>query len=152
MLVWQPPTRLVLAWQIDATWQFNPDFLTEVEIRFTPEGNGTQVELEHRGLERYGEQQGTMRGLFESPNGWGGLLEAFTRQTIERRDAIPSARGEETTSRTRLYRESSGLPFWISVFQPADGISALAQQGHRLECQHAVRAAAIGDDFAAFRQ
>ena len=35
----------------------DPDAIaaTEVEVRFTPEGDGTRVELEHRGFERLGE-------------------------------------------------------------------------------------------------
>jgi uncharacterized protein YndB with AHSA1/START domain len=48
---WEPPNRFVLEWKV------NPDDVapTEVEVRFTPEGNGTRVELEHRGFERLGE-------------------------------------------------------------------------------------------------
>lgn len=44
VLVWEPPHRLVLDWQIgDARG-------TEVEVRFLPEGPGARVELEHRGF------------------------------------------------------------------------------------------------------
>jgi uncharacterized protein YndB with AHSA1/START domain len=48
---WEPPNRFVLDWKV------NPDAAapTEVEVRFTPEGDGTRVELEHRGFERLGE-------------------------------------------------------------------------------------------------
>src|ERR1700681_4136815 len=38
VLVWSPPSRLVLAWQITATWQYDPSFLTEVEGNFDGEG------------------------------------------------------------------------------------------------------------------
>ncbi len=43
VLAWEPPGRVLLAWQIDATWRFDPDFVTEVEIRFIPEGGATRV-------------------------------------------------------------------------------------------------------------
>ena len=51
VVAWEPPTRLVLAWQIGADWKFDPDLLTEVEVRFVDLGdNRTRVDLEHRDL------------------------------------------------------------------------------------------------------
>jgi hypothetical protein len=35
------------------------------------------VELEHRGLERYGPHAGTMQAAFDSEKGWGSLLAAY---------------------------------------------------------------------------
>lgn len=48
---WEPPRRLALSWKV------NPEAAapTEIEVRFTTEGEGTRVELEHRGFERLGE-------------------------------------------------------------------------------------------------
>jgi uncharacterized protein YndB with AHSA1/START domain len=77
VLVWEPPSRLVLAWQTDATWTHNPDFITEVEVRFIADGGGTRVELEHRDLERFGDSAEAIRDAFESPEGWSGLLASF---------------------------------------------------------------------------
>ena len=52
--------------------------LPEVEIRFVPEGDArTRVELEHRGLDAYGEHAPAMRETFESAQGWGGLLQGY---------------------------------------------------------------------------
>ena len=48
VLAWEPPSRLLLAWQINADFKYDPSLLTEVEIRFTPAASGTLVELEHR--------------------------------------------------------------------------------------------------------
>ncbi|MFI6360703.1 SRPBCC family protein [Streptomyces sp. NPDC050743] len=80
VLTWKPPTLLVLAWQIDAAWRFDPQLITEVEIRFVPEGpHRTRVELEHRDLDRFGEAQGEVRAAFDSPGGWPGLLDAFAQ-------------------------------------------------------------------------
>jgi uncharacterized protein YndB with AHSA1/START domain len=75
VLAWEPPARLLLAWQITAQWQFDRSLVTEVEIRFTPDGSGTKVELEHRYLERLGDTAEAMRTAFEG--GWGRLLEEF---------------------------------------------------------------------------
>lgn len=76
VLVWQPPRRVVLAWQITADWRYDPDLHTELEITFSADGSQTTlVELEHRGLESLGEQADSMRAIFDSPSGWAGLLE-----------------------------------------------------------------------------
>lgn len=53
--LWDPPDRLVLGWQVDATMTFDPALLTEVELRFEPAEGGTQVLLEHRDLHRFGD-------------------------------------------------------------------------------------------------
>jgi uncharacterized protein YndB with AHSA1/START domain len=84
VLAWEPPGRLVLAWQIEASgeqWRFEPELITELEIRFVAAGEGrTRVELEHRNLERMGAQAAQIREIFDSPMGWNGLLEAFARE------------------------------------------------------------------------
>jgi uncharacterized protein YndB with AHSA1/START domain len=55
VLAWDPPGRLLLGWQLDSRFAFDPDFVTEVELTFTPiAGGGTRVTLEHRDLERFG--------------------------------------------------------------------------------------------------
>jgi uncharacterized protein YndB with AHSA1/START domain len=78
VLVWEPPARLVLAWQIGADWRFDPGLVTEVELRFSPEGAGmTRVELEHRHLERMGDAAESVRTAVDSPNGWGLILQSF---------------------------------------------------------------------------
>jgi uncharacterized protein YndB with AHSA1/START domain len=77
VLAWEPPVRLLLAWQIAGNWQFDPDLVTELEIRFTPEGSSSLVELEHRNLERLGAAAEGLRETFDSPHGWMGLLESF---------------------------------------------------------------------------
>jgi len=77
-IVWEPPSRLVLAWQITGEWAYDAGFSTEVEVTFVPEGpDRTRVEVEHRGLDAYGDQASDMRDQFSSPGGWPGLLEAF---------------------------------------------------------------------------
>lgn len=77
VLAWDPPSRLVLAWQITADWQFAASLETEVEVRFTAVDGGTRVDLEHRKLGAYGPRAEEMVGVFRSPGGWPGLLERF---------------------------------------------------------------------------
>jgi uncharacterized protein YndB with AHSA1/START domain len=81
VLTWDPPRRLVLAWQIDASWHFNPDLTTEVEVNFIPEGpKRTRVELEHRDLDRFGDARADFQSALDSPGGWQGLLDAFAKE------------------------------------------------------------------------
>src|SRR5215469_2494321 len=80
VLVWEPPSRLVLSWDIGADWQYDPDLKTEIEIRFIAEGsNATRVELEHRKLDRYGARRDEMRTIFDTTGDWGRLLGAFAQ-------------------------------------------------------------------------
>jgi uncharacterized protein YndB with AHSA1/START domain len=88
VLVWDPPHRLVLAWQIDGHWQYESDLAksSEVEVRFTPEPDGsTRVDLEHRYLSRHGADAGAIRTAIDSPNGWGGLLTLFAAQVEQKK-------------------------------------------------------------------
>jgi uncharacterized protein YndB with AHSA1/START domain len=83
VLVWDPPRRLVLAWQITHEWGYEPDLAksSEVEIRFTPESaGGTRVDLEHRHFERHGVGAAAMRNAVDAPNGWSGLLQLFAER------------------------------------------------------------------------
>jgi activator of Hsp90 ATPase-like protein len=78
VIAWEPPARVLLAWQLDGQWKFNPDFVTEVEIRFIAEGAAaTRVELEHRNLERYGEAAEAVRAALDSADGWSTGLGRF---------------------------------------------------------------------------
>jgi len=79
VLTWEPPARVVLAWQINGNWQYDRDFETEVEVRFVADGSGTRVELEHRNLERFGDKADEVRAAFDSPEGWNGGLQLFAK-------------------------------------------------------------------------
>ncbi len=83
VLVWEPPARIVLAWQLTAQWQYAPNFQTEVEVRFTPEGDATRVELEHRCLERFGIDAEKVRTSIDSPKGWPDVLRQYAEAASE---------------------------------------------------------------------
>jgi uncharacterized protein YndB with AHSA1/START domain len=66
------PRRLVLEWNV------NPAIpATEVEVLFTRDGEGTIVELEHRGWERLTTDAEATRASYDS--GWQSVLGCYTR-------------------------------------------------------------------------
>ena len=85
VLVWDPPHRLVLGWQLTFEWQHDPDFLTEVEVNFTPMGESrTRVALEHRNLERFGMKEEEVRKSVGSDGGWPMIMREFAKMASER--------------------------------------------------------------------
>jgi uncharacterized protein YndB with AHSA1/START domain len=80
VLEWEPPSRLVLSWDVSADWQYDPNLKTEIEVRFSADGsNRTRVELEHRHLDRYGARRDEMRRIYDTEGDWGRLLQAYAR-------------------------------------------------------------------------
>jgi uncharacterized protein YndB with AHSA1/START domain len=80
ILIWDPPSRFVLAWQLNPQWEHEPDITraSEVEITFSPEPDGsTRVDLEHRHFDRHGAGAELIRRGVDSPEGWGGLLQIY---------------------------------------------------------------------------
>jgi uncharacterized protein YndB with AHSA1/START domain len=75
---YEPPGRLVIAWELDADFEYDPASATEVEVRFMSEGpSTTRVELEHRGLEIFDERAEELRRSLASPEGWPGILDRY---------------------------------------------------------------------------
>ncbi|MBV8972898.1 MAG: SRPBCC family protein [Sphingomonadaceae bacterium] len=75
VLAWEPPHRLLLAWRIDAAFQYDPALTTEVEVRFDAIDEGTRVTLEHRNLERFGSDAPRIAELLGG--GWPTTLAHF---------------------------------------------------------------------------
>jgi uncharacterized protein YndB with AHSA1/START domain len=66
--VWEPPHRLVLEWMLAVA-------PTEIEVRFTPEGEGTRVDLEHRGFEALGKDAEEAHSSYSS--GWPAVFQDY---------------------------------------------------------------------------
>jgi uncharacterized protein YndB with AHSA1/START domain len=82
VLAWEPPSRLVVTWQINGQWQFDPDpaHASEIEVRFTPDGpDQTVVELEHRHLGRLVDGQTIHDTIVTGGGGWNAILEQFAK-------------------------------------------------------------------------
>ena len=73
VLAFEAPHRLVAAWHPGRP----ADQATEIEVRFTREGDGTRVELAHRGWERLGDRATEARAGYA--NGWIGVLRNYSQ-------------------------------------------------------------------------
>jgi uncharacterized protein YndB with AHSA1/START domain len=80
VLAWEPPSRLVLSYDITADWQYDPSLQTEIEVLFIAEDSSrTRVEFEHRRLDRYGDRRDEMRTIFDKTGDWGQVLAVFAQ-------------------------------------------------------------------------
>lgn len=85
VLAWDPPHRLVVTWQINGEWQYDPDpqHASEIEVRFTADGRGqTTVELEHRHLDRLVGGQ-AIHDAISGGGGWSSILDSFAKAVID---------------------------------------------------------------------
>ena len=80
VIAWEPPHRVVLSWHLTHEYEFDPDprNASEIEIRFTPQGDATLVELEHRGFEKHARGARTREAVGGS-GGWGDLLQTYAK-------------------------------------------------------------------------
>ncbi len=81
VIAFEPPRRLLVTWQINASWQYDPDpaHASEIEVLFTEEGGHTRVELEHRHIERHGAGADELQKAVGSAGGWPGILGGYAK-------------------------------------------------------------------------
>jgi uncharacterized protein YndB with AHSA1/START domain len=80
VLAYEPPTRVVISWDISPQWQLesDPDRSSEVEVTFVAETpDRTRVQLEHRNLDRHGEGWEMARDGVGGEQGWPLYLQRY---------------------------------------------------------------------------
>jgi uncharacterized protein YndB with AHSA1/START domain len=86
VLVFEPPHRVVFSWDIGPTWQLesDPSRTSEVEVRFIAEtADRTRVELEHRNLERHGDNWRAVADGVDGDAGWPLYLSRYVELSPE---------------------------------------------------------------------
>ena len=80
VLVWHPPDRLILSWQIGPGFVPEPDpqRASQVDVTFGEAGPArTTVTIVHARFERHGEGWESMREAVSLQGGWPGILPAY---------------------------------------------------------------------------
>jgi uncharacterized protein YndB with AHSA1/START domain len=76
VMQWQPHDLLILAWQINGDFQYDPELITEVEVHFIAEGpKTTKIKFEHKNLTRLGGS----KALESMDEGWGYILDLYKK-------------------------------------------------------------------------
>ena len=77
VLAWDPPRRILLTWQLNGDYVFEPDHSSEVEVTFTAvEGGRTQVALVHSKFESLTGSE-TVAATVGGDRGWNTLLSRY---------------------------------------------------------------------------
>jgi hypothetical protein len=71
IIAWNPPERFVVAWHPN----LNPTAASILEVRFSPNGAGSSLYLEHRGWDEFGERGLEIRGQYDP--GWDRVLSFY---------------------------------------------------------------------------
>jgi uncharacterized protein YndB with AHSA1/START domain len=86
VVAFDPPHRLVLAWNISPNWQLetDPARASEVVVTFTAlDGAHARVDLEHRQLHRHGDGWQGLRGALGAGEGWPLYLSRYVELVTE---------------------------------------------------------------------
>jgi uncharacterized protein YndB with AHSA1/START domain len=86
VLAWEPPHRIVVTWQINGQWQFDPDpsRASEVEVLFAADGpERTTVEVTHQYIGRLEGSRVLYEAISEGSGSWPSLLARFEKAAVE---------------------------------------------------------------------
>ncbi|GAA1865540.1 SRPBCC family protein [Pseudonocardia ailaonensis] len=85
VLAWEPPRRLLFTWQINGSWQFDPDpeNASEIEAVFREDGAGSVVQVEHRLFERLAGGE-AINAAIDGGGGWALLLDGYAKAVADR--------------------------------------------------------------------
>jgi uncharacterized protein YndB with AHSA1/START domain/uncharacterized protein YciI len=91
VLAWEPPARLVLAWQVDGTWSYEPEVVnaSRVTISFAALGGQTRVTVVHDEFERHLNAGPDLADGVR--DGWGTALRLFADAAEPDSAAAPAA-------------------------------------------------------------
>jgi Activator of Hsp90 ATPase homolog 1-like protein len=80
IILWEPPHRFMMLWQVNAQWKPDPAMQSEVDVRFNADGpEATHVVLLHHKFETMGTEAGaSMRR--DVDGGWPGLMARFVEE------------------------------------------------------------------------
>jgi uncharacterized protein YndB with AHSA1/START domain len=81
VLVFDPPGRLVMTWQLNAKFEYDADIshASEVEVRFAEEDGRTRVDLEHRHFERVADNGDELARAVADKGGWPTILDLYAK-------------------------------------------------------------------------
>ena len=80
IILWEPPNRFVMVWQVNAQWKPDLAMKSEVDVRFTADGtDATAVELLHHKFETMGPEAGASLRK-DVDGGWPGLMERYAQE------------------------------------------------------------------------
>jgi uncharacterized protein YndB with AHSA1/START domain len=81
VLAFEPPARLVLTWQLNAQFAYDPDpaHASEVEVLFTEANGQTRVDFEHRHIERLGADAEELAKSVSGEGGWPAILDLYAK-------------------------------------------------------------------------
>jgi len=81
VLVFEPPGRLIMTWQLNAEFRYDPDLshASEVEVLFVEENGQTRVDFEHRYLERLGAGAEDLAKSVSAEGGWSAIMDLYAK-------------------------------------------------------------------------
>lgn len=84
VLTFQPPGRIVLTWQLNGEFAYDPDLAhaSEVEVLFTEANGQTRVDFEHRHIERLGAGADELAKSVGSEGGWPAILDLYVKAAV----------------------------------------------------------------------
>ena len=71
LVAWEPPNRIVYSWHPGR----GEETAQEVEVTFSPEGNGTRVDVRHYGWEKLGERMDEVVASYDE--GWDAVIARY---------------------------------------------------------------------------